>query len=178
MRGACIALLLCAWSTAYADGDAAIEQSDGAGGFLQGVIGLSLPVAGHRVGDASGAPRIGLRFGAMPFRVGRARLGVELGADWLASDELRALVGARIAFVSRSAEVFFRAAAGYDRTFVGNDFNEDGYAFEPGFGAAYRLDNLRFGGEVMIPVLYHPRTDQYELDAAQIELALTVAAAF
>lgn len=160
-------------------------------GFIQGVAGYSSPLAGEdyqREVEGGGA-RVGLRVGWSPLRVGRAWLGLEGGFDWRplslidvgSAQEFRALIGPRLTFTADAYEVFFRAAVGYDYLSLESK-NNDGYAIEPGFGAAYRHDLLRFGAEVAVPVTYHPESSgPYDymdsFTAADIQVTAFVGAA-
>jgi hypothetical protein len=157
MIKACVAIAIVA---------APVAASAGGDGFIQGVAGYSSPLAGEdyqREVEGGGA-RVGLRVGWSPLRIGRSRLGLEGGFDWRplslvdlgSAQEFRALIGPRLTFAADAYEVFFRAAVGYDYLDLEGNFNDEGYAFEPGFGAAYRHDMLRFGAEVAVPVTYHP----------------------
>ena len=173
MRGACIALIVCASSAAHAD-----ER------FIQGVVGYSDPMSGYA---QQGGARIGLRVGQTPIELGDSRFGVEAGVDWRHLrpmysnvDELRVLAGARLVFPSDRAEVFFRADIGFDSLDVDNGGSSaNGYAFEPGFGAAFRDGNLRFGAEVAVPIIWHTASDgERDLFGADLQLAASVGSVF
>jgi hypothetical protein len=134
-------------------------------GFVQGVVGYSSPITGEQYMDGveSGSARFGVRGGYTPIQIGRVRLGVEGEVDWrplqLANDystqQVRAMIGPRFAFVADKNEVFFRAVAGYDHLWLPGGTNDTGIAFEPGFGAATTYQQLIFGAEIAIPITYH-----------------------
>ena len=139
----CVVCLVVAPAIAQADGD----------GFVQGVVGYSEPIAGAQYTDGvHGGARVGVRGGWLPVVHGQTHFGIEGGLDWRPLDtmegsvqNLRALVGPRVAFVAEPAEVFFRLTAGYDHLYLGDYVNDTGIAIEPGFGALYRWKGLRFG---------------------------------
>jgi hypothetical protein len=166
----------------------AIARAD-ADGFVQGVVGYSSPVAGQQYMDGveSGSARVGVRGGWMPLRTGHARLGAEVGIDWRplgvnggTAQQVRALIGSRIAFVAERHAVFFRLAVGYDRLYLDYNVNANGFAVEPGFGAAYRYQKLIFGAEVDVPLILHPERqgDDYMdgFAGADLQIVLSVGA--
>lgn len=174
MRGACIALLVCASTAAHADDTR----------FIQGIVGYSEPVTGY---SADGGARVGVRVGQTPIEIGNGWFGVEAGADWRSLhpmyttvQELRVLGGVRLVFPSERAEVFFRADVGFDSLDVDNGgTSANGYAFEPGFGAAFHDGNLRFGAEVAVPIIWHTASDgERDLAGADLQIAATMGSVF
>jgi hypothetical protein len=144
-----------------------VAQAEVGDNFIQGVAGYATPISGSQYseGIGSGGARVGIRGGRQLLSndEGTTFLGLEAGFDWRpvtaggeSEQQVRLMVGPRLTFAADPLEVYFRATAGYERLYLGYDVNPDGFAFEPGFGAAYRRKGIVVGAEVAVPVSWHP----------------------
>jgi hypothetical protein len=149
-------------------------DDDGSGGFVEGVVGASMPLGDDAHDDAAdNSIKLGLHAGAWT----GPQFGVELSADWTPINEAsnpffeatldtyRVQIGIRggtLVGEKKNVLVFGRALAGIDilhvdiESIIGNDSDTDtGLALEAGLGVLVDLGPLALGAQLAVPIGMH-----------------------